>query len=91
VIGWIAVFLMPFAAIVIGFVLRGRGDSRGTPILAVSIVTQLVALAIIVVIISASGSSPTSPTADPCVFDHRPTASERQKCIDQGVLPGFDQ
>jgi hypothetical protein len=88
VIGWIAVFFMPFAAIVIGFVLRGRGDSRGNPILAVSIATQVIALVILVVILNGVGSSSDS-TADPCVFDHRPTAAERQRCFDQGMLPGF--
>jgi hypothetical protein len=83
-IGWITVFLLPLAAIIIGAVLRRRGDRRGTPILAVSIGTQIVVAIVGIAILTSGGASapaaPTGPASASCVFDGKPTAAEMRAC-----------
>jgi hypothetical protein len=87
IIGWITVVLLPLAAIVIGAMLRGRGDRRGTPILAVSIATQVLALIAIAVIVSGwnnTGSSPQAlPASKDCIFNHEPSRAELRNCTNQ--------
>jgi hypothetical protein len=84
VIGWIAVLLMPLAAIVIGVILRRRGDRRGNPILGVSIATQVVALIAIAVILGGGNdSTPPSqvaPASKDCVFNHKPSPADLRNC-----------
>jgi hypothetical protein len=86
IIGWIAVFLLPIVALVIGIILWNRGDRRGIPItllpLAVALVWLIIGLSI------AGGGSPTvgSPGGKEidCSFDSKPTATQRERCLSQG-------
>ena len=39
VVGWMVAFLLPPLGVVLGLVLRARGSSQGTPMIAVSVAT----------------------------------------------------
>jgi hypothetical protein len=79
--GWIAVIFAPIIAVIIGFVLRSRGDRRGNPILAVSLTICAIGLVVAVILISAiSGGGSGNQFGAGCRFNHPPTAAELQSC-----------
>lgn len=80
--GWIAVIFAPIIAVIIGFLLRGRGDRRGNPILAVSLTICALGLIIAVIVISAvSGGASRNDFGAACTFNHNPTPAERHGCL----------
>jgi hypothetical protein len=82
--GWIAVIFAPSVAVIIGFLLRSRGDRRGNPILAVSLTICAVGLVVAVIVISAvRGGGPISEFGAGCTFNHHPTAAELHACQPQ--------
>jgi hypothetical protein len=79
--GWIAVIFAPIIAVIIGFILRGRGDRRGNPILAVSPTICAVGLIVAVIVFSAvTGGGSSGGAQASCAFDHSPTPAELQAC-----------
>jgi hypothetical protein len=85
--GWIAVIFAPIIAVIIGFILRGRGDRRGNPILAVSLTICALGLVVAVIVTTAVTGGGGSSSQASCTFNHRPTAAERQACLRQLVRP----
>ena len=58
--GWIAVIFAPIIAVIIGFLLRSKGDRRGNPILAVSLTICAIGLIVAVIVISAVSGAGSS-------------------------------
>lgn len=80
--GWIAVIFAPIVAVIIGFLLRSRGDRRGNPILAVSLTICAIGLVVAVIVISAvSGGSSSGGLGTGCAFNQSP--AERHDCLRQ--------
>ena len=80
--GWIAVIFAPIIAVIIGFLLRSKGDRRGNPILAVSLTICAIGLIVAVIVISAvSGAGSSGGLGTGCAFNQ--SGAARHDCLRQ--------